>query len=277
MQSSFKEQVDELVYCPRRDDYFSCDCTRAYLSCSNIPLNLVAEVFKNKPGRDIDQPFLLVPLPTDISFVISANNLYHHRARSFIIQCIEFQQIIIDEDAFGSSRNVTESVYLNGCDIRKLEFFFLKDFCRLKRITLSLCANVHLAGWARLPPLDSLNELIIKNSAGYIDSWVNFPVLTRGLIRLRLPGNYIDDETLTRILGWVVNSPSNKTLLSLGIDNNALTGIPEEISSFKNLREFFMSTNSMKIVRSRSLAFNFRGFELFLRPCSIHTIESGAF
>ena len=213
---------------------------------------------------------------------IPANLLSRHFVTNemhILCEDIGKQKIKIHPDAFRSSRNFTRFFRISWCDVRGLDFFFLKDFVYLEHLVLFLNAQVSSAEWLTLPTttLSNLANFYTTSSTG-VEDWATFPVLIQGIIYMDISNNKISDLAVDRILQWILDSPSLKTLKKLCISQNALTEIPKKILLFESLQEIYLEFNPIHgIIRSGSLKPFFTNSKLHLEVTGINKIEPGAF
>lgn len=109
----------------------------------------------------------------------------------------------------------------------------------------------------------------------------NFPTLINGLKYIAfLPIDDYEtsaDETIDRLLKWVLISSSN-TLQYITIEYfREMTKIPQQIPSFKALKYLQLQHNGISVIRSGSLHFSVPVTFLSLQDNQIESIEPGAF
>ena len=192
----------------------------------------------------------------------------------------KYHQISIDPEAFKSSQNLTCIFVLKSFDLTGVKFSFLSGFQHLKELAFLHISNIHSANWTTLPTLPSLKYLYIKYSTG-LEHWITFPNLKYGLLGLLLVGNNMTDIEMFRTLEWAMESSAN-TLEILNIQSNAITRVPTQISSFKNLQSIYLDQNPFPpTIRSGSLDLVFSSlFSLkwfYLTSVGIENIESEVF
>ena len=103
-------------------------------------------------------------------------------------------------------------------------------------------------------------------------------MLKNGLQALCLLDAHVDDETMDRILGWLLNSETVNTLEELDLRQNALTEIPWQLSRFKKLRSVILSKNPMSGIIYANISSVFSSIlDIWLDDTGIQTIQPGAF
>ena len=150
---------------------------------------------------------------------LPANLLAYHTSESLDLKCSKKpkinsttvrKQLTIDRDAFSSTRNVTESLYIWDCDLSLLNFAFLDGFDQLELLKIHHSSNVGMADWGSLPPLPSLQQFFIDDNGMHPNnSWADnvLPSFEHGIKKLSLVGNaFLGDKTAERILKWIHKS-----------------------------------------------------------------------
>ena len=257
-------------------------CSLNVLHCGNIPLTTVFQVFQqnfkhNNNYSNYEVKRIEVFVPAEDSY-IPANLLVGHRVIGeicLVCQNEGYQKLKINPDAFSFSRDFTQFFSIQSCDLSSLEFSFLKDFKNLQKLAIYSSANVHIADWNSLPPLPSLNWLFEIAASPTLNDWTQFPILVEGLVFAQFSENDICDETMSRMLQWLLDSPSIGTLQDLDLSGNALTYIPQEISLFKQLvflnlkmNRFIALHTPFKIPKSISYAYLHSNNIEFIKPGS---------
>ena len=291
------------VNCPNGEDYSPCSCGSwspfiipSSLSFDNISSNVecttgyratladVSNVFNRTAPSEIRgfMLYLYTQSATDSRKIIPMDLLSNHRALSIDITCSSStdMSIIINPQAFRSSRNTTRNFMFFFCDISRLSFNFLTGFVQITSILFSTTKHVDQANWASFPTsLPSLETFSISSSTG-LNEWTIFPKLSRGLSRLSLHSNEIQDAAMDRIINWTV-AYSVDTLESLGIESNNLTNIPSklQISSFPKLQYLNLDSqeNGIRIIPRGSFGFAAPNYTLSADNNKIEIIEDGAF
>ena len=139
--------------------------------------------------------------------------------------------LIVDPNAFRSSRNFTIRFQIEGFDTSQLSFSFLSDFNVLESVVIKQSSGVGLSDFPSLP---NLQYLTINQCSG-LNEWVLFPttILSNTLEIINLKNNGLNNEVTDRILEWILNSCSDKNALKgIFLDENALTRIPRGLKYF---------------------------------------------
>ena len=240
-------------------DKFSSEFAYSVL-CYRIILTKVSNVFKRTPTAELEK-FSIYLLPADRNEVIPRDVLNSHRVRNIEITCDDSANFYlrVDPQAFGSSRNTTRSIHFYHCDMSRLNFDFLTGFHQIHYIWFPRTLNIGLANWASFPLLPSLERFSISYSTG-LNEWTTFPKLGRGLNRLELYSNDIQDAAMDRILNWA-EQHSADTLEQLKIDGNDLQNIPRQLgfpALFSKLQYLHLGSqkNGISVIPSGSFYFN---------------------
>ena len=264
-------------FCPNEQDYFPCRCSVDSIICSDSPISTIADIFKRKSYKTSQTMNLHLLLPPDGTF-LPADLLSNHQITSkIIIICKDFisQRINIHQDAFRSSRNFISEFKIFACDSKGFDFLFMKDFRNMKSVEFNWNSNLHLANWTSFPLLSSLTHFYIYDSNG-LDEWTQFSFFHNRLSYFAMYNNYVGDECTSRILSWLLESPSAETLEVLILQDNGLTKIPEEILFFKNLKIIALNNNCITNIHRKSFhSWPEVGLNLALND--IESIEDGAF
>ena len=271
------------TYCPGGLDYSPCVCSSTVwgetVLCGGMPLTTITQLTKHQQkniANEIEIFRLIIQYPEQL---IPANFLADHRVmKQIYLECeSSVQQIKIDQDAFKSSGNFTKAIKINSCDTSGLKFHFLNGFHQLQELLFIMVSYVYLADWFSFPPLLGLKIFVTDFGTG-VKEWSQFPYLENGLSEIWLISCGIDDIAIDRILEWLQNSPTKDTLTTLSIQKNAITTIPRQISSFKNLKQLDMSFNPLSpILPFKSFEMAIPHFHVTLLATDINTIETGAF
>ena len=235
---SYENSSDD---CPDRQNFSPCHCQKTDFKfsamCIEVPLATVTRIFKQIRAVDFDS-FYFGLSPSDENKTIPADFIGNHtRIRHVILQCNpKSESLSLDPQAFRSSKNYTERLYLEGCNMSRTNFKNILNAFNAKKlmeIGFSQSSNVDLINWTSITPLTNMTALYFAGSHG-LTGWKNFPNLTKGLEKLELQNNFLHDEAMDRILNWTLKFSAN-TLESLFIQGNGLTKIPWQISKFKKI------------------------------------------
>ena len=230
--------------CPNGEDYSPCKCRRypsrelSDLTCENITLAQVSRLFRRTTPADLEDIDIFLS-PCGSTAIIPADLFNSHRLKNIRIFCpylsckIGKHFLIVDPQAFRSSKNTTQSIHFYGWDMSRFDFQFLSGFKQITSITFYFMSKVDKANWASFPILESLISFSITKSTG-LNEWTTFPPLAQGLGVLHLSSNEINDEAMDRILNWAIKYSSD-TLITLLLVSNNLTHLPSQLSHFPKL------------------------------------------
>lgn len=276
-------QADECL-----EDYDPCVCVEAgnglVLYCDRVTIAEALDVFNRTTAvQEFHQiVFTLLPdeqqsPPLKNQVVIAEDFLNGKRSRSIFLSCpvdISSYELVIHRDAFRSSSDYTQQLYISGCDLSWWNFTFLEDFTRMSDVKILNSINVH-SFWL-LPPLPAMTELTFDQCSGL--QGLAFPARSLpGLERLYISNNQLDDRTVDSILGAISSSPASNKLQWLDLTRNLLTKVPVQIPLFADLKFLYLQENQISKLASGSLSMAGDVDSLFLSRNSITLIESNAF
>lgn len=185
----------------------------------------------------------------------------------------------IHPDAFRSSADYTVELYLRSCDLAQMDLTFLTGFIKLDSIRMARCANIHRIRWDTMPDLPRLSKLEML-SCKDLNQWTNFPrprLLKAGFYEMKLNLARMEDETVDRILDWVLKHSAD-SLHKLEMSESSLTRIPKQLSSFTKLHHLDLQGQSGKIgiIPAGALVFPSQVTRLWINNCGVDEIEPGA-
>ena len=247
------------------------------MTCSEITLAEVSGIFKRKTPANLEG-FVLDLSQSDPTKTIPMDLLSDHRTRVVEINCPSSDYfLMIDPQAFRSSKNTTESVNFFLCNMSRLDFDFLAGFDRITYTSFIGMSSFDQADWASFPLLPSLYWIFVYGSKG-LNDWTTLPQLARGLTWLQLQASEIQDVAMDRILNWTLQSSAD-TLQNLIIDGNDLKNIPKQIPSFLKLQFLYMNDQraGIPVIPSGSFLCNMQTYRLYALNNGIATIQDNAF
>jgi len=190
----------------------------------------------------------------------------------------------VDANAFRSTKSYTNKFTINMIDCSLLDLDFLSGFDELTELGLYNIYNIQHC-LSNLPYLPRLTKLSFKHCAG-MNELYNFPALVNGLRDFRFQNDditkfqstqIINDETVDRIMDWLLLSSTN-TLEEISIIYmNQVTRVPQKIASFKALRKLWLYNNNISTIKSGAFSFSFPVYVLDISDNGINEIEPGAF
>ena len=234
---------ETIVDCPKGINLSPCHCiydqtfhlSPTLVACNLVSMINVTHVFERIPA--MQWPALVLRLTSsDENRTIPADLLGNHTTVGVRFVCPHHgYPLRLNRNAFRSSKQLIEFLYVDECDVGQLNFNFLAGFDKLWVIAFTHTQNNHLANWTIMPPLCNLASLYIRNATrNDLNQWTQFPNLTRGLHDLCLDGNEINDVEIDRILNWTLKTSAN-SLEYLSLERNNLTKIPRQISLFTKI------------------------------------------
>ncbi len=168
---------------------------------------------------------------------------------------------------------------VENCDLARVDFNFLAGFKSLQKIHFVSNSNFQTSGISKLPALPNLVELHFSHNHG-LNSWLNFPILSRGLTTLSFDGNHeLNDNGVSTILNWVRQQSTN-TLSNVTFHNHfhQITKIPSLMTSsgFPNLNNIHFDRNDIHFISAGALKF-LKPLQLTVNSSALEKIENGAF
>lgn len=271
------------MHCPNFENYSPCECSNRlmghWVTCENLPTEKIRSLFHEVlPGSISVLSLSFKTDPVDDLVILPSNLLSSHTIQHLKLSCPSKNRLQIDPNVFYSSTSYIRSLEISKCDMNQVDFSFMKGFSELRELTISNTANIDLAQW---------EELWVSNITEAADMFT-VPSTTDGFLgklwRLDLSCNKMSDSTTSRILEGVLKS-SNDSLTILYLNQNKLSRIPKELSSFKILRYLDCSGQQSPdgfLITTGSLLFSLVPYEntflnLILHSNNIRRIETGAF
>jgi len=269
-------------------DYLPCSLTNGNdVVCNEVPLKEVQTVFKQTPiPRLASVTLTLKPHIFNEKFI--PENVFGTKQilDIWIEYSSEGNKLEVDANAFRSTKSYTVKFSINIIDCTYLDLGFLSGFDQLTQLNLFNINNIQHC----LPSLSSLprlTSLYIRHCSG-MNEFYNFPALINGLKHFSIL-NYdgpttefhsnliINDETVDRIIDWLLLSSDN-TLEEMEIANmNQVTFVPHKIASFKALRKVWIPRNNISTIKSGAFSFSVPVSLLGIHGNGIKEIEPGAF
>lgn len=260
-------------------DYSPCSCEQTSdlkgqtIICNQVPIAKIQPIFNKMKAQDFSS-FVLMTTPTETA-TIPADLLGASRTEELHIVCGGSYNLMVDDNAFRSSNNLTSQFFIRDCDLKKLpNFNFLSNFQTLARITIDNSANFN--SFQGLPSKSPIYNIIISDSRGFEKLTDGPNVTLPGLRYLHLYRNGLDDVAAAKILKTLASS-SKGSLEELRLNNNKLTRIPDIISSFTKLNDLIINRNNIASIKSQSLAFSSPINHIHLGNNPITSIEANAF
>ncbi len=271
-------------------DYSPCSHSNGKVVCDKVPLEEVRKVFKRTSSHRLAsvqlilQPYIFTEtfIPEDIfgtKRILDIRIEFPYEAVANHSLSLE-----VDADAFRSTKSYTKEFGINIIDCTLLDLSFLSGFDKLTKLHFNNIYKIQHC-LPSLPPLFRLITLYISHCSG-MNELYNFPVLTNGLKDARFSNDdiskfhsnkIINDETLDRIIDWLLLSSANTLEEMSVIYMNQLTQVPIKISTFKALRKLWLYDNSISTIKSGAFSFSVPVSLLSIHRNGIREIEPGAF
>ncbi len=269
-------------------DYTPCNHSNGNVVCDEVPLEEVQKVFRRTSFPRLAsakltlQPYIFTEtyIPTDIfgkKRILDIRIAYPSNA------CCD-NKLEIDADAFQSTKNYTYKFTINMIDCILLDLGFLSGFDKLAKLVLGNMYNIHHC-LSSLPPLPRLSAIYFDHCFEMSELHY-FPVLTKGLKDVQFANEeitkfdlnrVINDETIDRIMGWLLLSSAN-TLEEMSIVYmNQVTRVPQKIAEFKALRQLWLHDSNISIIQSGAFSFSVPVSIVSIIGNGIKEIKQGAF
>jgi len=188
----------------------------------------------------------------------------------------------VDSKAFQSTRNYTKTFEADTIDCSLLDLNFLSGFDQLNELLFLNIWNIEYC-FPGLPSLPNLKFLTAKYCAGFNELY-SFPPLTNGLTRVEFmgfenssPDRLVNDETVDRIMKWLLISSENTLEYLTIIYMKQVTKVPSHIPSFKALQKLYLYYNNISTIEPGELAFSTPVLTLSIFGNGIREIKPGAF
>ncbi len=266
-------------------DDASCEYSKGIINCELVSIEDIQNFFSRSTANTLEKVGLIIQpsdnfLPEDLisNNVRVADLIFGYSQASWIDGESGPTKLKVHPDAFRSSKNYTQKIDLNDFDCSELNLSFLSGFDQLKNLTFSNVLNMQHC-LPSLPPIPNLILLDFQRCSG-LGEVTSFPKLTNGLILFGFSPIPMDessnDQTISRILDWILLSSSSTLQFLKHEDNKYLTRVPDQIPSFIALKSLILRRNNISIIKTGSLAFPSPLTWLNLYGNGIETIEQGA-
>lgn len=190
----------------------------------------------------------------------------------------------IDPNAFRSTRNHTDTLWFENCNLHRVNSKFMEGFDNLRYLTYYNSSNVQPAV-VSLPNLPNLKQLYIARCANDFDSNLEYnasSILSPMLKELLLPFTNWPDDVIDWILGFFSQNLPNIEFMDL--EGNAMRRIPPDVARINAYWQFFCWYNTvpMKIDTGSfyfeyPLAIQSNTRDLLLAMSNVVDIQPGAF
>ena len=282
----FAGPCDGWEYDCANGDYSPCSCEDFTVYCRNTLAATVKSMFSRITTSHLYAFYFFLPFfGTEDSNTLTTDLIGNDTTFKFVtINCLWFTSpLVIDANAFRSTKSVTIALFIQSCDLSQLNWSFISNFTSLEYLESSDNYNF-IASFYTLPSasLPRLTQLWIDNSFDLNDGFQNLSLrypepLKQGLHSLRI--NYIQDFALNCFLIKWVTPYSKNTLEFLDISLNNLSKIPNEIRNYKNLASVRLGSNQRPLTIQKN-AFDLKKNTLLdqrLVFSNVISIQPGAF
>lgn len=215
--------------------------------CDQIPIAKVKAAFVPANARDLAE--IQLHLAANETSPIPADFLSTSSAQKVSIKCEGTYNLVIDENAFRSSKTKSQRFNIIGCDlVKQPNFAFLKGFDTLNELIIKGSKN--FKSFQGIPSL--LKEIVISKSRDF-QNLVDGPnIALPNLKILYLHGNRMGDVVAAKILKTLASS-SGGSLHFLEMNGNNLTRIPEMVTTFTKLEQLWLEHNAIKSIDTQPI------------------------
>ena len=276
------------IFEPCPGNYTPCFCYDLWVYCREIPpVTVKSALSRIQTSYFADMLNHELPITRDGNTLMAdlIGNIITFR--SIRINCQwHISRLIIDANAFRSTKSVTNELLIKNCDLSQLNWGFISNFTNLKNLYISENDNV-LASFYTLPSasLTRLSYLSLVANTGLNSGFLNLSLrypepLKQGLNHLDVTESDLSDFALNCFLIKWITPYSKNTLDYLDISGNNLTKIPNEIRNYHNLTNFYVTFNQQPLTIQKN-ALNLKKITLdgykMVRFSRVTSIQPGAF
>ncbi len=191
---------------------------------------------------------------------------------------VQTELVIVDPNAFRSTKNFTKTIIVHGFDCTHLDLAFLSGFDQLINFTLAYSSDIEYS-LPTLPPLPSLSILDITFALG-LEEMQTFPNLVNGLKYATFVSRedaVWSHSKISNVLDWILLSSADSLEYLTFESNYQLTQIPKQIVYFKALSSLNLRDCNIKSISPGALSFSVPVKTLNLLNNEIAYISPGAF
>lgn len=269
------------------DPFYPCQSSVEYgkwsVVCHRVPVNKVKSVFmKVKSPFNIAQ-LLLTPNGQD--YQVISNIIGNHSIETITLNCPNRKNnpLVVQQNAFTLTESSTTELNIENCDLRLLNWSFLKGFSNLDTFSVKYSSNIHLT-FSTFPSksLKSLSSIYWYSIVGIgnFNSYTKFPApLVNGLTKLRIWScDELGDNSMNIILNKWITPASRSTLNNIQLAGLNLTKIPLEMSKYNNLNTLYFSENIHPMtIQAGALNFTSPVLYMYFDVANVNSISPGAF
>ncbi len=223
-----------------KDPFYPCQSstsTDGILSvlCNNITGKRVRTAFERSKIYRIDQ--FVFKLENNKDQNIPANVIGNHSIGKITIHCPgKNSPLRVDSAAFSLTKLATKSLTISNCNLKYLDWSFLKGFSYLSSLNIvANSSNLHQRFYTlptrTLAKLEIFHLDSVLGLNGFNHTCRKFPAPPpKGLTELYINNCYdVGTDALQNLLTKWVTRTSRRSLESLSLSNNSLTRVPSEV------------------------------------------------
>jgi len=224
--------------------------TGLFVFCDKVPVATVKNVFiKVKNPIYIDE-LLLIPNLNDSKII--AGIIGSHTIGKLDLYCPirKTNPLLVDPAAFTQTKSVTDTLQVSNCDMKSVDWSFLKGFSNLSFIIFDYNSNLHTTFYTfPTSTLTSLNTFFLLGMVGmngFNNASLKFPPpVPNGLSSFWIWFAYdMTTAAVQNLLAKFVTPKSQNTLTSIQLGGNAFTTVPSEFSKYTQLTDVQFWENS---------------------------------
>lgn len=230
--------------------------------CNNITVERVKTALGKKKNQHIG--YFSLDLKNNKDQKIPANFIGNSSIDGILLRCTgQNSPLRVDSAAFSATQLYTKSLYISYCNLKYLNWSFLKGFSKLSSLTIDHSLNLHQKFYtlptASLSSLNTVSFLSIVGLNGFNNTCLKFPPPPpKGLSYLSITECYdLGTAAVQNILSKWVRPTSTDTLKTLLLSFNTLTSIPSEIAKFNELNDV-QCVEQKRPLAIQSGSFNFK-------------------
>lgn len=252
--------------------------------CNRVPVVEVKNVFGKVKDPYYIYSLLLIPNVKDTKII--ANTVGNHTISALTISCPARKKnpLLVDSAAFTVTKSVTSVITITGCDLKLVDWSFLKGFSRLFFLSIQYSSNFHTTFYTM--PASTFTSLTfvslygIDGMNGFNDTSLKFPPpVPNGLSAFWVWFSYdLTTAAVQNLLATWVTPTSTNTLANIVVGGNNLTTIPPDVSKYTKTNDVNFWDNSQPMI-IQSGAFNYTTpvQSLLLESSQITSVSPGAF
>lgn len=252
--------------------------------CNRVPVTAVKNVFNKVKDPSYIYSLLLIPNLNDTK--ITDNIIGYHTISALTISCParKTNPLIVDAAAFTATKLVTSTIQITGCDLKLVDWSFLKGFSRLFFFSIQYASNLHTTFYtmpsSTFTSLNYFSLYGIDGMNGFSNTSLKFPPpVPKGLSAFWVWFSYdLTTAAVQNLLAKWVTPTSTNTLTNVVLGGNNLTTIPPDVSKYTKANDVNFWDNSQPMsIQSGAFNYSIPIQSLLLEASQIMSVSPGAF